>query len=422
MSVTQPAAQHIAAIDIGTTKICVLIGRVLSNGAVEVVGVGKSASHGLKKGIIVNMNATVESIKRALKEAEAQAGVKVAQAVVGIAGGHIKSFNSVGVVGISRPDVTQYDIDRVIEAARSVSLPQDREILHVLPQYFRVDGQEYVQDSLGMHGVRLEAHVHIVTGAISSAQNIIKAVELAGVKVLDIVLEQLASAQAVLTPSEQELGVGILDIGGGTADFAIYKDGRIRYSKVFPVAGNHFTNDVAIGLGIAIEQAEELKKSYGCVTEKAYQSLGIPRVTLASDQDGLTQEVDVYEVHEIVRARAEEIFLFVREEIVANRLATLMPSGFVITGGGSLLRGLRGLVQTMLEMPVRIGSPRYYFLPNENASGVPEVLRSPQYATAYGLLAFALKDNKIFWRGAAEAPLLSRVLQRMKTWVYDFLD
>ncbi len=418
---TIPAVEYIAAIDIGTTKICVLIGLVQPHGGVEIVGIGRHASYGLKKGIVVNMSATVESIKRAIKEAQSQAGITIEKAIVGIAGSHIKSFNATGVVGISRPDVTQYDIDRVIESAKSISLPQDREILHVLPQYFRVDGQEYVHDSLGMHGVRLEAHVHIVTGAISSAQNIIKAVELAGVKVMDIVLEQLASAQAVLSQSEQELGVGILDIGGGTSDFAIYKDGKIRYSKVFPVAGNHFTNDLAIGLGIPIPQAEELKKKYGCVTEQAYSELGQTRTTVSLDYEGGSKEIELYDLYEILQPRADEIFSLIQEEIGANRLASLMPSGFVITGGGSLLHGLRQLVHAKLQMPVRVGVPRYYFAEGLDQASVPEQLRSPLYATAYGLLSFGLKDNTALWRNSREAPLLTRVVQRMKTWIYDFL-
>jgi cell division protein FtsA len=418
---TPAHADYIAAIDIGTTKICVLIGRILPHGVVDIVGIGKHPSYGLKKGIIVNMSATVESIKRALKEAQLEAGVVVTKAVVGISGSHIKSFNATGVVGISRPDVTQYDIDRVIEVAKAIPIPQDREILHILPQYFRVDGQEYVQDSLGMHGVRLEAHVHIVTGAISSAQNIVKAVELAGVTVVDIVLEQLASAHAVLTSSEQELGVGILDIGGGTADFAIYKDGRIRYSKVFPIAGNHFTSDLAIGLSIPIAQAEELKKKYGCVTEHAFAEMGTTRTTITLDYEGGQKEIDLYQVYEILQPRAAEIFGFIREEIAANRLTHLMPAGFVLTGGGSLLRGLRQLVQGELNMPVRVGGPRYYFMPSEEHTGVPEALRSPLYATAYGLLAFGLPDMKLFWQSAQQVPLMSRVLQRMKTWIYDFL-
>lgn len=413
---------HIAAIDIGTTKICVLIGEVAPDGAVSIVGIGQYPSYGLKKGVVVNIGSTVESIKRALKEAEAMAGVCVEKAVVGIAGSHIKSFNSSGVVGIKRRDVTQRDVDRVIEAAKAVPIPQDREILHVLPQHFRVDGQEYVQDSLGMYGVRLEAQVHIVTGAISSAQNIIKAVEMAGVKVLDIVLEQLASAQAVLTPSEQELGVGILDIGGGTSDFAIYKEGRIRYSKVFPVAGNHFTNDIAIGLGIPLQQAEDLKKRFGTVVEQAYCDLKEPRVTIPLDYEGGQKEIDTYALLEILQPRAEEIFSFLQEEIVQNRLSALMPSGLVLSGGGSLLGGLPQLVHAILGMPVRIGMPRYYFAHSpSNLHAVPEALHSPMYATAYGLLAFALQGNKTFLHNASGAPLLSRVFHRMKTWIYDFL-
>jgi len=406
---TNPLTEYVAAIDIGTSKICVLVGRVQPQGVVEVIGIGRQPSHGVKKGVIVNVSATVESLKKALHEACSQAGVTPQQAVVGISGGHIKSFNAVGVVGISRPDVTQYDIDRVVEMAKAVSLPQDREILHVLPQYFRVDGQEQVQDSLGMRGMRLEAHVHIVTGAITSAQSIIRVVELAGIPVVDIVLEQLASAQAVLTAAEQDLGVALLDIGAGTSDFAIYKDGRIRYSKVLPIGGNHFTNDLAIGLGLSVPAAEELKKKYGCVIPRVYAE---PRV----------DSIDLLEMFGMLEPRAQELFSFVKEEIEHNRLASLMPAGFVLTGGGSLLAGFRELVQAQVTVPVRIGSPRYYFMPAEEERGVPAVLRSPEYATAYGLLAFALKDAKIFWKNTSEAPLLSRVLQRMKTWVYDFLD
>lgn len=414
-------SNHIAAIDIGTTKICVLIGEVSPDGAVDIVGVGHYPSYGLKKGVVVNVGSTVESIKRALQAAEQQAGVCVEKAVVGIAGSHIKSFNSTGVVGIKRHDVTQRDVDRVIEAAKAVPIPHDREILHVLPQYFRVDGQELVQDSLGMYGVRLEAQVHIVTGAISSAQNIVKAVEMAGVRVMDIVLEQLASAQAVLTPSEQELGVGIVDIGGGTSDFAIYKDGRIRYSKVFPIAGNHFTNDIAIGLGIPIQQAEELKKAYGCVTEPAYYDLKEPRVDIPLDYEGGNKEIDTYSLLEILQPRADEIFGFLHDEIIQNRLSCYMPSGLVLTGGGALLSGLQQRVYSSFQVPVRVGNPRYYFAPGTERHAVPESLQSPMYATAYGLLAFALQSNKAFLRHTSDARMLAKVFQRMKTWIYDFL-
>jgi len=411
---------YVAAIDIGTTKICVLIAEVLEGGDVSIVGMGQYPSYGLKKGVVVNIKSTVESIKRALKEAETMAGVCVETAVVGIAGSHIKSFNSTGVVGIKRRDVTQHDIDRVIEAAKAVPIPQDREILHVLPQHFRVDGQEFVQDSLGMYGVRLEAQVHIVTGAISSAQNIIKACDLAGVKVSDIVLEQLASAQSVLTASERELGVGILDIGGGTADFAIYKEGRIRHSRVFPIAGNHFTNDIAIGLGIPIQQAEDLKKKYGCVTDDAYYEMDVDHVTIPLDYEGGSKDIDTYSLLEILQPRAEEIFAFLKEEIMQNRLACYMPSGLVLTGGGALLRGLQKLVKTSYQMPVRVGMPHYYFS-HGTQNAVPDMLRSPVYATAYGLLSFALRRDGQGLQAVGDTPLIMQVFRRMKSWIHDFL-
>lgn len=412
----QQQADCIAAIDIGTTKICVLIARLSAQGELEVMGIGHASSQGIKKGVIVDVAQTVASITQAIKAAEAQASICIEQVVVSIAGAHIKSFNSSGVVGIKRRDVTQYDIDRVVEAAKAVPIPKEQEILHVLPQYFRVDGQEFVKDSLGMFGVRLEAQVHIITGAIAAVQNIVKACELAGVRVSDIVLEQLASAQAVLTPSEQELGVGIVDIGGGTADFAVYKHGRIRYSKVFPIAGGHFTNDIAIGLGIPIQQAEEIKKKYACVTDETFAQLPEKVLTIPLDYDGGMKTIDAYSLLEISRARAEEVFAFLHEEIVRNRLGALMPAGLVITGGGALLRGLPSLVQEELGMPVRVGTPRAYA-----ASEVPMALRSPIYATAYGLLSCALKPAHISLHPTVDTPLLTKVFMRMKSWIYDLI-
>lgn len=415
-------AEYIAAIDIGTTKICALIAKVSATGTVTVVGFGVHPSFGLKKGIVVNIAATVDSIKHAVREAEDQAKITMDRALVGIAGSHIKSFNSTGVVAVRQRDVTQHDIDRVIDAAKAIPIEQDREILHVIPQYFRVDGQEMVHDSLGMHGVRLEAQVHIVTGAISSAQNIVKAVEQAGVRVLDIVLEQLASAEAVLTPTERELGVGMVDIGGGTSDFAVYKDGRIRYSKVFSVAGAHFTNDVAIGLGIPLPRAEEVKRRYGGVTKEAAVDAGVMRITVPLDYEGGSKEITSYELFEVLQPRAEEIFTFIHDEIVSNRLTSVMPSGFVLTGGGSLVRGMCQLAHTVLKMPIRIGLPQPYTAADGTApAALPERLRSPQYATVYGLLAFAFKKEAGTFMRSDAAPLVTKVLHRMKTWIYDFL-
>jgi len=414
---------HLVAIDIGTTKICVIIASIDSKGKIEVMGIGKHPSYGLKKGVIVNIGATVDSIKTAVKEAEAMAGVKVEQACVGISGGHIQSFNSTGVVAIKGRTVTQRDIDRVIEAAKAVSIPKDQEILHVLPQYFRIDGQEFVLDSLGMFGVRLEAQVHMVTGSVSSAQNIIKSCELAGVQVSDIVLEQLASADAVLTPFERELGVGILDIGGGTSDFAIYKDGRIRHSKVIPIAGNHFTNDLAVGLGIPVDKAEDIKKLHATV----FQDKIIEQVSCYLDidlgYDGGSKAIQVSTASEILRFRADEVFDLLIDEILANRLRNIMPAGLVLTGGGCLLDGMKELAADRLGLPVRIGMPQAYAENETRGSDsctIPDALKSPIYSTGFGLLVYATGNHDMRGINLSDETAANRVFGKMKSWLYDF--
>jgi len=404
----------VTAIDIGTTKIVVIIATINADGHTEVVGIGQHPSYGLRKGVIVNIGQTVESIKVAVKEAEAMAGISVESACVGISGGHIQSFNSTGVVAIKSREVTQQDIDRVIEAAKAIPLPKDQYILHVLPQYFRVDGQEFVFDSLGMYGVRLEAQVHIITGAVASAQNIIKSCELAGVAVSDIVLEQLASAAAVLTPSEQEMGVGILDIGGGTCDFAIYKDGRIRHSKVLAIAGNHFTNDIAVGLGIPFAKAEELKKKFGSVFIDDQHAMSID---VDMGYEGGMKNVPLRNMVEILNFRAEEVLELFLEEINQFRLRALMPCGLVLTGGGSLLAGMAELASEKLDMPVRVGLPE---APANNRSyHIPDILKSPIYATAYGLLVDASGERSMGEITAQDSALFTRVMSRMKSWIYD---
>jgi len=412
------AGGRIAAIDIGTTKIVVLIATVDSKGRLEILGIGQHPSYGLKKGVVVNIATTVESIKAALKEAQSMAGCAIESACVGISGGHIKSFNSTGVVAIKSKEVTQRDIDRVIEAAKAIPLPKDQYILHVLPQYFRVDGQEYVFDSLGMYGVRLEAQVHIVTGAVASAQNIIKCCELAGVNPSDIVLEQIASADAVLTQTERELGVGIIDIGGGTSDFAIYKDGRIRHSKVLPIAGNHFTNDLAVGLGIPLSSAEDLKRRYGSVHQyHNFQQLK-SYVDVPLGYDGGIKTIAIDSLSEILHFRAEEIFDLFSDEINEFRLKAFMPAGLVLTGGGALLAGIKDLAHEKLDLPVRIGSPESHLGPDQDM--IPDLLKSPIYATAYGLLVYAIGNRNHGIETNADDPAFSRVFKRMKSWMYDF--
>jgi cell division protein FtsA len=412
--------RHIVAIDVGTTKICVLVAQLDSRGRLDVIGMGQHRSDGLKKGVVVNINKTVDSIKNAVSQAESMSGVPIETAIVGISGGHIQSLNSKGIVAIRNMEVSQRDIDRVIEAAKAIQIPEGREILHVLPQYFKVDGQEYVQDSLGMHGVRLEAQVHIITGAVASAQDIIRSCEKAGIQVNDIVLEQIASADAVLTPTERDLGIGILDIGGGTSDFAIYKDGRIRHSKVLPIAGNHFTNDLAIGLGIPISEAEQIKRSVGFVCEDLYLELDKDSIEVELGHSEEKKLIDAYSLFEILEPRAQEIFSLLVDEVNEYKLRTFMPAGVVLTGGGSLLNGMHLLARDMFDLTARVGFPRGYSVTSESAP-ISDVLKSPIYSTAYGLLVYALKprDNRMF--DGSSGSMVNRIFKSMKSWVYDFL-
>ncbi len=411
--------KHWAAIDIGTTKICVLIAGLDATGAIQILGMGQHPSYGLKKGVVVDINTTIESIKAALVSAQSMAGVTVTRAAIGISGGHIQSYNSHGVVAVRRKDVTQEDIDRVIDAAKAISIPADREVLHVLPQYFKVDGQELIKDSRGMSGVRLEAQVHIITGSIASANNLIKCCESAGVVVTDIILEQLASAEAVLTDSEKEMGVGILDIGGGTSDFALFKDGRIRHSKVIPVAGNHFTNDLAIGLRVTAADAEILKRNFGFVFEEKYLDIEHDAITIDNGCGG-RRSIDTYELYEVLNPRARELFSLVMDEIIDNNLIRLMPFGLVITGGGSLITGMAELAAATFDMPVRIGMPHDTLSIGRNGA-IPDMLRSPIYATAYGLLLYTAKEHDLTLAKTVHEPPLAKIFKRMKSWICDFV-
>jgi cell division protein FtsA len=411
---------HIVAIDIGTTKICVLVAEVDSGNNIEILGFGKHPSYGMKKGVVVDINATVSSIKKAVHQAEKSSGIQIDTAIVGISGGHVQSFNSSGVVAIKKKEVTQDDIDRVIDAAKAVPIPEDREILHVLPQFFRVDGQELIQDSLGMHGVRLEAQVHIITGAVASAQDIIASCEKAGVAVTDIVLEQIASADAVLTPSERELGVGILDIGGGTSDFAIYKEGRIRHSKVVSIAGNHFTGDLAIGLGVPLRNAEAIKRKYGFVVEEKYLELEEDRIEIPLEYEGGCKSIETYSTYDILQPRAIELLEILKEEVDRLRLRSFMPSGIVLTGGGALLAGMKELAQDCFDLPVRVGYP-CNTLRSMTDGAVPDLIKSPIYSTGYGLLLFVMKESDRSLLSSKEDVLVSRIFKRMKSWIYDFL-
>lgn len=400
----------VTAIDIGTTKICVLVARNVGND-IEILGIGKSPSYGLKKGIVTDIAKTMESIKSAVREAELVSEVHIESAVVGISGSHIRAFNSHGAVPIRKNNkVTKNDVLSVISAAKAISIPEGQQIIHVLPQFFSIDGQERLQDPIGMHGVRLEAQVHIITGSIASAQNIIQSCQLAGVRVTDIVLEQLASAEAVLSKDERELGVCIVDIGGGTSDFALFQHGSIRHTMVLPIAGNHFTNDVAIGLQTTLHDAERVKKEFGCAFSSLIPVNQIFEVEKANGNE--TQQAEQLYLANIIEMRAYELLSLIKKEIDTYNLKPMITTGIVLTGGGALLKGMPELATAIFNMPARIGVPKIHHLS-------PESLHSPVYATGYGLLIHALKgESTIITQG--NDPIVYKVFDRMKSWISDF--
>lgn len=401
----------ITAIDIGTTKICVLIARKLSADQVEVLGVGRAPSHGLSKGVVVDIAKTVSSIQQAVDEAQLMAECQIESAYIGISGAHIHSFNSSGAVPIKRSSVTQEDVDAVLASAKAVPIEKGQKILHVLPQYFMVDGQDKIENPIGLFGVRLEVVVHVITGSIASIQNLIKCCEMVGVKVQDIVLEQLASADGVLSLDERKLGVGVLDIGGGTSDFAVYQSSTIRFTKVIPIAGNLFTNDLAVGLCANIADAERIKHQDGYVGFDHEKLQG--QVEVMTAQGNETKLVDRQYVALILQARAHELLMMVHHEIQNNRLKHFLVTGLVITGGGSLLEGIDELAKNILSMPIRIGMPK-------TGQIIPDSLQNPIYATGYGLLIFALKSSKYGNMESIEGPLVQKIFMRMKSWVSDF--
>ncbi|MEK8024018.1 MAG: cell division protein FtsA [Candidatus Hydrogenedentota bacterium] len=406
----------VVGLDIGTTKVCAIIGEIGDNGIIDIVGVGQSPSDGLRKGVVVNLESTVKSITKAIEEAELMSGTEVSSVYVGIAGGHIKGINSRGVIAVSRADkeITQPDVDRVIDAARAVSIPMDREVIHVLPQEFTVDDQDGIKDPVGMSGTRLEAEVHIVTGAVTSAQNIVRSVNRAGFEVNDIVLEPLASSFAVLTEDEKELGVVLVDIGGGTTDLALFVEGAIWQTEVLAIGGGNVTKDISVGLRTPIAEAEQIKLKYGCaMTElvKADEEIEVPSVG-GRKAKGLPRTV----LAEIIQPRMEEIFLLLSREIKKTGYEDLVAGGVVLTGGASAMEGVQELAERILDMPVRIGSPK-------GISGLVDVVNSPVFATGVGLVFYGAKN---FEDGGAHTPrlpagdLFRGITNRMKEWFGEF--
>ena len=372
-------------LDIGTSKVVAIVGKSTDDGQVEIVGIGSHASRGLKRGVVVNIETTVNAIQRAIEEAELMAGCQIHSVYAGIAGSHIRSMNSHGIVAVREREVIQADVDRVIDAAQAVAIPADQKVLHILPQEYVIDSQEGIKEPLGMSGVRLEAKVHLVTCAVNAAQNIEKCVQKCGLEVDDIILEQLASAYAVLTEDEKELGVCVVDIGGGTTDIAIFTGGSIRHTAVIPIAGDQVTNDIAMALRTPTQNAEEIKIKYACALTQlagAEETIKVPSVG-----DRPPRDLSRQALAEVVEPRYEELFTLVQSELRRSGFEDVIAAGIVLTGGTSKMEGVVDLAEEIFHMPVRLASP-------QGVAGLADVVNNPMYATGVGLLMYGLKQRE----------------------------
>ena len=400
----------VIGLDIGTTKICAVVGEVTEDG-VDVVGIGTSPSTGLRKGVVVNIEETVKSVQKALEEAELMAGCEIRSVYAGIAGSHIKGFNSHGVIAVKGGEVTQKDVDRALEAASAVAIPLDREVIHTLPQEFIVDDQRGIIHPLGMAGVRLEVKVHIVTGAVTSAQNIVRSCHRSGLDVSDIVLEALASAKAVLTEEERELGVALVDLGGGTTDIAIFANDTIKHTGVLALGGQNLTNDIAFGLRTPMASAERIKVKYGCAMVDLVQQDEVIEVSTVGGRE--PRRLSRQLLAEIRQPRMEEVLDLVDQELTRSGCKHLISAGVVLTGGSALIDGCQELAEQVFNLPTRIGYPR-------NVGGLKDVVNSPKYATAVGLLRYgAEKEGGERKFRIRDGNVFDRVLSRMKKWFVD---
>ncbi|MGQ0621277.1 MAG: cell division protein FtsA [Panacagrimonas sp.] len=375
----------LTGLDVGTSKVVCVIGEVMPGGQIEVIGLGQQPSRGLKRGVVINMEATVQSIRRAVEEAEMMANTRVQSVFVGLSGAHIKSHNSVGVVPVSSREVSHKDVEKVIEAGRAIAIPADQRVIHVLPQEFVVDNQEGILKPVGMFGVRLEAKVHIVTGSQSAAQNLQKCVESCELHVEKLCLQHIASSSAVLLPDEKDLGICMLDIGGGTSDVAVFRGGSVRHTAVLPIAGEQVTNDISVAFRTPGQAAEEIKLKYGCALPQMIEQ--DEEIEVPSVGDGPPRRLSRMMLSEVIRPRYEELFRFVRKELHRSDWYPAIAGGVVITGGASLMPGVAELAEEVFELPTRIGLPH-------NVMGMREVTRSPAYATAVGLLIYARAQNQ----------------------------
>jgi cell division protein FtsA len=400
----------VSGLDVGTTKICCVIAEWSPRGRLDIIGIGMSPSRGLRKGVVVNIDSTVESIKHAVAEAEQMAGVEISSVLAGIAGGHIRGINSRGVVAVSgkHREVSQQDIDRALEAAKAINLPQEREIIHVLPQTFVVDDQDGIKEPLGMSGVRLEVEVHLVTGAITSVQNVIRSVNRAGLQVQDIVLEPLASSEAVVSADEKELGIVLIDLGGGTTDVALFRDGGIWYTGILPLGGDHISNDIAMGLRTPLAEAEELKKRHGCALTALVREDEVVEVPSVGGRKArqLSRQI----LSEIIQPRVEEIFTLAARDLTRAGLQDVAAAGVVVTGGTSIMPGLPELAEQVFDLPVRRGLPT-------GVGGLADVVRSPIYATGVGLALYGGRSVAVGAPlEAGDGSLAQRIARRMRDW------
>jgi cell division protein FtsA len=397
----------LVGLDLGTTKVCAIVGEVKEGGQVDIIGIGISPSNGLKKGVVVNIDSTVESIRKAVHEAELMAGVEINSVYVGVSGGHIKGLNSRGVAAIKNKEVGQADVARAIDGARAVNIPMDQQVLHVLPQEFIIDDQDGIKDPLGMSGVRLDVKVHIISGAVTSIQNIVKSCSRAGLQVNDLVLQPLASSRAVLTAEEQDLGVVVVDIGGGTTDMAIFLEGSLWHTEVLPIGGNHLTNDIAIGLRTPASEAEKIKIKYGCALSslvKHEETLDVPSVG-GRPPRLLSRQI----LCEIIEPRVEELFGMIHQRLRKTGYEDMCASGIVLTGGVALLEGLQEAADRFIGLPVRRGTPK-------NIGGLMDVVNSPVYSTGVGLVLYGAANQR-------EAPRKFRgngIISKVSKWMGEY--
>jgi cell division protein FtsA len=401
----------IVGLDIGTTKVCVIVAAPTGD-SIDIIGIGTHPSRGLRKGVVVDIDATVHSIKQAVEEAELMADCEISSVYAGIAGSHIRAFNSHGVVAVKDREVAPGDVKRVIDAAKAVSIPMDREVIHVIPQEFIIDDQDGIREPLGMSGVRLEAKIHIVTAAVTSAQNIVKCANKAGLNVMDIVLEPLASAEACLAEDERDLGVCLIDIGGGTTDVAVYSEGSIKHTSVLGLGGAHVSNDIAVGLRTPFDEAERVKKKFGVAAARFLGSDDV--ISVPSVGGRRPREVSRKLLCEIIEPRIDEILSLARQSLVKEGLEDQIPSGVVLTGGCSALEGVPDLAEEIFETPVRIGIPC-------RVGGLQDVVRGPMYATGVGLVLFGASQDRENTRfRIRDESIFGRVKQRMRDWFFQF--